>query len=933
MRDPGKRRVCPAALLAWLLAAIFAGDARAITIYDLDPSGEAVDLPSLITPDSSPVYITNYNQDASDATGSGRVDTLRVGQHSRYGIGFDNIRVAAGRVAVTVAGDADIYGEAAIGHGFPDSDVTGSGLNAALTVAGRLAVHAGGSLTEQGYADATGTDPSRHAAASAGVVDIAGGTVTLNAFSTLTSTGSPTAGTDENSGYAFLVRNGGRLILNGGLPPAPDPATGVIDWVFKGASVTGGLGMWVGDGGVLAGGGNGGVIRGATGQELRIARDGILDASQGHVRVLGMETVAVNGLFRTGYVNGLVTGLTVDSGRVVLNSGAVVTLSRDLARHINQTATDNVVTGAELIRARDIIIAGGANQTVLQTGMGSYTVKRTREADATAASAQDATPNSRIEEEPDEPQTTPFAAAAPAAATGADASTENAATGAENSGGGTGDAGAGAANDGTIGENVHNNGSTGDGAAGDDSGGDGSTGDSPGEPATEPPPEPATPRYDPVPTTSWDRLAIERVDGRVTGDRTTADQETFHRNMDAIWNPGRVGKDFTDTIYNLIAAEEPTIETFGDAGAMNKAVLGAFVDGRGAAIEGHGVADQSVYEFYSGGSQWGVNNVAFTTSTELMHSLNRRVDRIGTEMDRLGESWPDDVYGYSYASLADCPPDRTKRVWGGAWGRNEEADFEYGIAGYRYKPAGALFGYDKTYGGITVGGAFAYGRGDYEDRGADSSSSEITSYSGGLYGSYHAESGLTLSGHAVYSHLQNDLRDRRGGMERIADHSAYSWSVGGRVGYDLFIGDVMTLSPTIGLAKIRAVSNAHDESLGGIGVMRVGDVRRDALLLPLDLSFGFDLKRDADRVLRVTGNIGYAYDFDADGLSGTLTYNGLTGAGGIAVPNRSDGRNRFNLGGGFTYTNEKFDLGARYDFFRAAGHTSHQAHGSLGIKF
>ncbi|MCC8165879.1 MAG: hypothetical protein LIQ31_06965, partial [Planctomycetes bacterium] len=380
MREPGITRVRWAAALVWLLVAGFAGDAQAITIYALAPAGEAAELPSLIAPENSPVYITNYNRNTSDATGSGRVDTLRLGQHSRYGIGFDNIRVAAGRVAVGVAGDADIYGDAVIGRGFPEDNITGTGHNAALTVGGKLAVHAGGSLTQQGYADGAGTDPNRHAAASGAVVDIAGGTVTLNSFSTLTSTGTPAAGTDETSGYAFLVRDGGRLVLNSGLPPAADPATGVVDWIFKGANVSGGSGMWVGSGGVLAGGASGGVVRGASGQQLYISRDCIRADSRGNIRVLGMESVAGDGLVRAGYVNGAVTGLTVDNGRVALGNGAVVTLSRDLARQINRTATDGVVTGAQLLRARDIILPGGTATAVLQTGMGSYTVRRSREA-------------------------------------------------------------------------------------------------------------------------------------------------------------------------------------------------------------------------------------------------------------------------------------------------------------------------------------------------------------------------------------------------------------------------------------------------------------------------------------------------------------------------------------------------------------------------
>ena len=282
----------------------------------------------------------------------------------------------------------------------------------------------------------------------------------------------------------------------------------------------------------------------------------------------------------------------------------------------------------------------------------------------------------------------------------------------------------------------------------------------------------------------------------------------------------------------------------------------------------------------------------------------------------------------------DWPPGYSDgRFWVGAFGRNEEADLEYGISGYTYKPRGAMLGYDKTIGGFSVGGALAYGHGKYEDKASTSNDSKISSYSGGLYGSYHGQSGFKASAHLTYSHLRNDLRDLRGGMWRDADYSSYSWSVGGKLGYDLFVNEQLTLSPSIGLNKIQAISRSHDEALNGFGVLRVGEVRRDALLVPLDVTLGYGLFRSSDTLPRLTGNCGYPYDLADGGLGGSLAYEGLAGASSMGVADRDGGKNRYNLGVGVVFTNNRFDVGARYDYTTSSGQTSHQAQGNLGIKF
>ena len=436
-----------------------------------------------------------------------------------------------------------------------------------------------------------------------------------------------------------------------------------------------------------------------------------------------------------------------------------------------------------------------------------------------------------------------------------------------------------------------------------------------------------------------DYLGVNSADRVVTGSRTEEDRETFRSNMESLWSPGRMGRDQADNIYNLTAVETPTVEAYGASGQLNQAVLEALVDGRGQAVQGYGgTADRGIFEMYNAGAQWGVNTVAFNTAGEFMSGLDRRVERIGAEMDRLGEGWGGGATVYAaagaYGSACAVDPNSfDRRFWIGGFGRNEEAELDYGISGYRYRPRGFMAGYDKVMGSFALGGAVAYGKGNYEDHAAQANDSKITSYSAGVYATYHAANGLYATAHAAYSHLDNDLSDVRGGLRRTADHSGYAWSAGARLGYDKLLSDRMTLSPSAGLQRVQAVGRAHDESLDGVGVLRVGEVRRDSTMVPVDLALGYDLIRGPGAILRLTGNLGYAYDLDGDGLDGSFSYDGLAGATSMRVADREAGRHRFNAGAGFVFTGTRFDFGARYDFFKRSEQTAHQARGSLGVKF
>jgi outer membrane autotransporter protein len=242
-------------------------------------------------------------------------------------------------------------------------------------------------------------------------------------------------------------------------------------------------------------------------------------------------------------------------------------------------------------------------------------------------------------------------------------------------------------------------------------------------------------------------------------------------------------------------------------------------------------------------------------------------------------------------------------------------------------------GYDKLRGPFAFGGAITYGKGDYKDKAADINNSEIAGYSGSLYGSYHSVGGVKASAFASYSWLDNDIDDVRGGMRRTADHHSHAWSLGAKVGYDLFPAERVVLSPSVGLTHIRAVNKAHDEQLDGLGVIRVGTVRRNSTLLPVDLGMGFDLYKGEATLLRLGTNLGYAYDFDDDGAAGDFSYYGFDGASAMPIAKRAPGRHRFNFGAGVFWSGSRLDFTAKYDYYRRADQEAHQVRGNIGVKF
>ncbi len=454
--------------------------------------------------------------------------------------------------------------------------------------------------------------------------------------------------------------------------------------------------------------------------------------------------------------------------------------------------------------------------------------------------------------------------------------------------------------------------------------------------------EAAAPVPDPVPPVrsgSGELLRVTGASRTVSGDGSAADRAQFRDNLASVWN-SPVESSQAEAMYDLLAGSYPAVEASGEAGQFNRDALEGIMNGPGAGIPARGVADRGVAELYSGGAQWGANAVAFGTAELFMAGLDRRVHRIGAELDRLGhgEAVSSESANASLLSLFSrlFPPGRqggTGRVWTGMLHARDGADADAGVSGHVYRPRGFMLGYDRTVDRWTLGGALGYARGSYDDKAAEADDSRIDSYSGGLFAAYHGDDGFNASAFATVSGLDNDFSDTRGGMRRSADFTSHAWSAGARLGYDMRIDDRLILQPSVGVTHVRARSGGHDESLDGVEVMRVGDIDRSGTLVPVDLTFGYDLLRNFDSLIRLNAGIGYAYDLGGKAPEGTLSYNGLAGAPEVNIAERSPGRHRLNLGLGLVYTRERFDWNARYDFVRRASQSTHQVNTQLGLKF
>ncbi|MCC8179586.1 MAG: autotransporter outer membrane beta-barrel domain-containing protein, partial [Planctomycetes bacterium] len=398
-----------------------------------------------------------------------------------------------------------------------------------------------------------------------------------------------------------------------------------------------------------------------------------------------------------------------------------------------------------------------------------------------------------------------------------------------------------------------------------------------------------------------DILYISGMQNRVYGNGSTADKATFRQNISQVWSGEVISSQFADNIYNSVVSASPTITASGAVGEFNRSVYESLLARDMPIGDSAGYSDSGVAELYAGSSQYGPNAAA-------MSSLNSFTSVM---TDRLGRGGPEEVEVYGRASSGNSNSAYAyiggdsaygKRTWIGGYGLRENMEAKDGFAGYEYDAYGVALGSDHAIGSVTLGAAATFSRGDYKDKAASANDSTIDSLAVGGYVSYRNGSGYFATVNGAYSRFDADMNDVRGGLARHANYGGDAWTVGAFVGKDVEVTDRITVTPSLGLTRIKATSDSHEEFYNGMDVMRVGEVSRRSTTIPVEARVEYELLPYSENSLTLSATLGYSYELDGDGVFGDVLHHGLTSVGGVPISSRSADRHRVNLGLGIAYS-------------------------------
>lgn len=274
----------------------------------------------------------------------------------------------------------------------------------------------------------------------------------------------------------------------------------------------------------------------------------------------------------------------------------------------------------------------------------------------------------------------------------------------------------------------------------------------------------------------------------------------------------------------------------------------------------------------------------------------------------------------------------SNRFWAAGLYNYQGLDKKDGYAAYDYRAWGGSVGYDRALGAFTLGAAFTYSRGEYDEDGLHDDNT-IDNYAASLYASYfNCEYGFSASLYGGWNYAKNDMAQYdavNAGWQRGRNHTNSYW-VGGDIGYDINLGESFTLTPSAGLLWLRAVGSEYRSH--GVYDMTVEKIRSRGLLLPVQLEAAYRVHNDACCSLTLKAAGGWAYDFKNDGGKGHMRYN-HSEATPVLIQGVKPGRNNFNIGGGVTYNKRNFDIAVDYRYDWKTKYDAHRVSVTVGLRF
>lgn len=336
---------------------------------------------------------------------------------------------------------------------------------------------------------------------------------------------------------------------------------------------------------------------------------------------------------------------------------------------------------------------------------------------------------------------------------------------------------------------------------------------------------------------------------------------------------------------------------------------------------------------YNGSALGMVSQAVLSSKSRVDRQLGRRNEDLRREM-RANDVVDSDSY---------CPPQLPyNRLWAEGLYHSDNVGRYEGIKGYSYRGKGLSVGYDRMADNLAIGAAFSFINGHYEDASALESNSRAETYSFDLYGTISDPNGLYFAGSAGYAYTDLRLRDQRYlagnlGWNR-SSFGADTYSITGSVGHDFWVGEYMTLTPSLGLAYVTTTLDSHRQSFSSGGLsgntLVAGKVDDYSFTIPLNLSIGYNLVSSDDALFTISADLGYAYEFNNSGADGHVTYAGLGGiVGPVNIVSRGQGNHLYNLGLRGTYSTDAFDVGFGYDYTGRRKLNAHTFHLRAAMKF
>jgi autotransporter family porin len=256
-----------------------------------------------------------------------------------------------------------------------------------------------------------------------------------------------------------------------------------------------------------------------------------------------------------------------------------------------------------------------------------------------------------------------------------------------------------------------------------------------------------------------------------------------------------------------------------------------------------------------------------------------------------------------------------KKFWFKPFGSWANQDSQNGVAGYKSRSYGMIFGADADLSDVNrVGVAFAYSKTDIDSKGVAVQNANVDSYTALVYGTHNLTASTELSAQAGLG-LNNTSGGRTiniGATNSRASSSYDSWSanVGVGLAHTMALSEKTNFIPSIRVDYSRIRSDAYSETGAGALNLNVGKNTSDALVLGADGKVSHAISNKATLV----ANLGVGYDFINDRSSLTSSF---AGAPTITFATQGIDPSPWLIRGGFGVVGkvtQTMEVTARYDF-------------------